>query len=161
MNILTLGSPPRMRGLLASKTKTAASSGITPAHAGLTGWNYWQYCHAEDHPRACGAYAQNWVTFNREKGSPPRMRGLQVTSEEELGEYGITPAHAGLTNSCPLMLHVYRDHPRACGAYGHHVGRSFYDWGSPPRMRGLPASHCFEFGYYGITPAHAGLTYRF
>ena len=51
-----------------------------------------------------------------------------------------------------------RDHPRACGAYHHHILIHEYDTGSPPRMRGLPVMECNDFIAVGITPAHAGLT---
>ena len=71
-----VGSPPRMRGLLARGFSPCLPLGITPAHAGLTSAYLTYEIPARDHPRACGAYAELKKPEDDFSGSPPRMRGL-------------------------------------------------------------------------------------
>ncbi len=90
-----LGSPPRMRGKVASNCTRRCLVGITPAHAGKSrygnrGWN-----SARDHPRACGEKFSSCISRWSDMGSPPRMRGK-----------------AALFLKKSVIL---RDHPRACG----------------------------------------------
>ena len=73
---------------------------------------------------------------------------------------GITPAHAGKSRpQCPSTLRS-RDHPRACG-------EKMICWvllstllGSPPRMRGKARRCRGKTPRGGITPAHAGKSFR-
>ena len=112
-----LGSPPRMRGLHDIKVPDEPMLGITPAHAGLT---FVVACVAfwlRDHPRACGAYPIIIFHSSSLRGSPPRMRGLQIRHPRPPLFVGITPAHAGLTGRKPAKIPACWDHPRACGAY--------------------------------------------
>ena len=48
-------------------------------------------------------------------GSPPRMRGKAIGPCAGRVAVGITPAHAGKSESAPLVSMVCRDHPRVCG----------------------------------------------
>ena len=45
-----------MRGTLASEILSTATSGITPAHAGNTGYAMDLYKIFKDHPRPCGEH---------------------------------------------------------------------------------------------------------
>jgi hypothetical protein len=133
------GSPPRMRGLLIPLCNTAAQFGITPAHAGTTRKTYSNGSMFRDHPRACGDYEKNVFKRFNVQGSPPRMRGLQISAFLIALWRRITPAHAG-TTSIPAKLFVAMwDHPRACGDYLHFFSGTLIVFGSPPRMRGLLA----------------------
>ena len=49
-----MGSPPRMRGKLAPKTKKRHCQRITPADAGKTERDPPRHRSEEDHPRGCG-----------------------------------------------------------------------------------------------------------
>ena len=89
------GSPPRMRGKLASVLRvrgicgiTPADAGktvlipriqprgrITPADAGKTVGLLEDLAGAEDHPRGCGENAIPHTRISAKIGSPPRMRG--------------------------------------------------------------------------------------
>ena len=91
-------------------------------------------------------------------GSPPRMRGKPkpCVADEQPG--GITPAHAGKTFSPPPLARKHRDHPRACGENAAEMLSGSRLAGSPPRMRGKPASRALAGADAGITPAHAGKT---
>ena len=69
-------------------------------------------------------------------GSPPRMRGKVVGSEELPGVVGITPACAGKRTAEPQKPDANWDHPRVCG-----------------EKLGVGAA---RIGCGGITPACAG-----
>ena len=175
------GSSPRMRGSLNLSLPPTLKRGIIPAHAGLTLGATSNRSQFWDHPRACGAHYKFFACTRSSWGSSPRMRGsptvdsttvkLQGSSPRMRGslsfesffpqEYGIIPAHAGLTPTISRRATRTRDHPRACGA---HKSASFLDTGVPgssPRMRGsLFGFYDFKF-HDGIIPAHAGLTQPF
>ncbi len=132
------GSPPRVRGVLNTFTKTATSTGITPACAGSTVARFSVSASTRDHPRVCGEY----------RGHTHGARG----------GFGITPACAGSTSLSPLSLQRRWDHPRVCGEY---CERSFCQsplGGSPPRVRGVLSEFEGTRGIDGITPACAGST---
>ena len=86
------------------------------------------------------------------------MRGSPQVNEKGGHDYGIIPAHAGLTHLDPHRDESLWDHPRACGAH------TFFSFqlppikGSSPRMRGSRMYRCVDRLTRGIIPAHAGLT---
>ncbi len=87
------------------------------------------------------------------------MRGTRTCCLSCLSITGITPAHAGNTRSCSMLLYLFRDHPRTCGE---HVNRQFLPvrlLGSPPHMRGTRRIYNYRDAGAGITPAHAGNTH--
>ena len=112
-----MGSPPRMRGIQTFFFFVPSRLGITPAHAGNTVTRPDFLLKDLDHPRACGEYRWCRVPCWTCSGSPPRMRGILVGSATNAVPIGITPAHAGNTNSPGPSLCLYEDHPRACGEY--------------------------------------------
>ena len=71
---------------------------ITPADAGKTyvTWRKFQRCR--DHPRGCGENLLNALNTTGFQGSPPRMRGKQLTIATTYTAAGITPADAGKTS---------------------------------------------------------------
>ena len=94
------------------------------------------------------------------RGSPPRMRGILHICATKVACDGITPAHAGNTVPVHPLRQGLEDHPRACGEYGLTSARRTAELGSPPRMRGIPIQHSASHQLRGITPAHAGNTYK-
>ena len=100
LSAVARGSSPRMRGSRSPDSRISTSTGIIPAHAGLTAASTQFYDSFRDHPRACGAhyYSRNGkVNF---PGSSPRMRGSRIIAERRPLPPGIIPAHAGLTARC-------------------------------------------------------------
>ena len=93
------GSPPRMRGIQFDIVFCDFFRGITPAHAGNTGWGVGPRPQYEDHPRACGEYPKKRKGKHNDLGSPPRMRGIPLSSVSFSSSQRITPAHAGNTSS--------------------------------------------------------------
>ena len=145
------GSSPRMRGSHAYSLKSGRSSGIIPAHAGLT-WTM------ERLSRSCGAHQVVRIIAVRRPGSSPRMRGSRNAYETGLDLVGIIPAHAGLTQRIRNRPRSCRDHPRACGAHFARLRNTDGSKGSSPRMRGSPKTWPDSTSHLGIIPAHAGLT---
>ena len=149
-----------MRGSLRFYPNVASTIGIIPAHAGLT--DAADPCAATtwDHPRACGAHMYILHTWDKTRGSSPRMRGSLRFYPNVASTIGIIPAHAGLTLLQNPNVPNKRDHPRACGAHHIFAHLSATVVGSSPRMRGsLPSKYRLSRPE-GIIPAHAGLTQR-
>ena len=130
--------------------------GITPAYAGksrtLSGLRFWK----RDHPRVCGEKHDVMYDPDRDRGSPPRVRGKASGSWKCFCAMGITPACAGKrTQYFPACSCIW-DHPRVCGekSFGDVVALDAI--GSPPRVRGKELD--FLPGFFGdrITPACAG-----
>ena len=65
------------------------------------------------------------------------MRGIPADNVEEVGGFGITPAHAGNTQAAKKIIDKSWDHPRACGEYMLAASWLIVVMGSPPRMRGI------------------------
>ena len=91
------GSSPRMRGSLPRNCKSHLSHGIIPAHAGLTSSCDKPSSCLRDHPRACGAHRDAYISQTARRGSSPRMRGSRRVDIRPPDLPGIIPAHAGLT----------------------------------------------------------------
>ena len=104
-----------MRGKLTMRIFLRYGCGITPADAGKTEVPPIVFAEAQDHPRGCGENEETGEITDIVAGSPPRMRGKQLTLLHADVRYGITPADAGKTiNRC--FWDVYEeDHPRGCG----------------------------------------------
>ena len=152
------GSSPRMRGSPLIPMARLWVNGIIPAHAGLTFMLTSRRSPAWDHPRACGAHFVKEDSESIAEGSSPRMRGsLGAISDGGL-DFGIIPAHAGLTYSRYWRRSRAWDHPRACGAHSLSNTNVSFFMGSSPRMRGSRAVDRARAAIAGIIPAHAGLT---
>ena len=91
------GSPPRMRGKLASDACTKSLARITPADAGKTQSMLFSTEIYEDHPRGCGENYYFELFGNSDRGSPPRMRGKLPKDAFARKAFRITPADAGKT----------------------------------------------------------------
>ena len=152
------GSSPRMRGSPHPYPCPVLQSGIIPAHAGLTSSSRIRARLSWDHPRACGAHSVPLASGSRTEGSSPRMRGSLTKKIYFNDEFGIIPAHAGLTYHMFSGKNLQRDHPRACGAHRVRVQPVAVNEGSSPRMRGSLHRNQQQPYLVGIIPAHAGLT---
>ena len=149
-----------MRGSLPSVHSRTTSSGIIPAHAGLTPARITDESEKWDHPRACGAHGTPVSKNEADLGSSPRMRGSPAFSGGKYFCRGIIPAHAGLTATGQQLPLSIGDHPRACGAHLDWLCQHDQSRGSSPRMRGSQKDKAHINSMWGIIPAHAGLTMR-
>ncbi len=103
---LVSGSPPHMRGKGKGEQGQAAIIGITPAHAGKSKRSAARFRAAWDHPRTCGEKLPVLVEVSQVIGSPPHMRG-KVANFKHCGDYlGITPAHAGKSDTVRYTMRV-------------------------------------------------------
>ena len=109
-----------------------------------------------DHPRVCGEKISSPITLPISSGSPPRMRGKDISFEMCLFSFGITPAYAGKSQQLRQLCQESQDHPRVCGEKGRKVTSQLSELGSPPRMRGKGFNAGDKFHVVGITPAYAG-----
>ena len=76
MKVEKAGSPPRMRGILASPAYSISRFGFTPAYAGNTPLRLVGRTLTPVHPRVCGEYLGRFELASNVEGSPPRMRGI-------------------------------------------------------------------------------------
>ena len=150
------GSPPHMRGKVATGRQTVCRCGITPAYAGKRGLRKRGSRNPADHPRICGEKAEMGGFIPRFSGSPPRMRGKVLPDRGRVLGVGITPAYAGKSFPTSMFRSVGRDHPRICGEKIV-VSRTWCSRsGLPPRMWGKVSSIRDDLARVGITPAYAG-----
>ena len=96
---LAEGSPPHMRGKAHRPHFLAHSWGITPAHAGKSLRQHVGRAGIGDHPRTCGEKKNRQAPVSSAKGSPPHMRGKAKMGRVSPPLSGITPAHAGKSES--------------------------------------------------------------
>ena len=112
------GSPPRVRGTGAARSRGKIFLRITPACAGNSIFLRRQSEPPRDHPRVCGEQClpiMPWLTM---PGSPPRMRGTEGGDLRAGHAERITPACARNSASTGLRGWIIEDHPRVCGEQG-------------------------------------------
>ena len=102
-----VGSPPHMRGKVSLTCAPSASYGITPAHAGKSICRGIMSTKIEDHPRTCGEKKVSYAEIRAWEGSPPHMRGKGLRYSCSSCRYGITPAHAGKSDSSNCQWDSY------------------------------------------------------
>ena len=111
------GSPPHTRGIPNVGAFSKIKLGITPAHAGNTGYQRTPAHLGWDHPRTRGEYLAQSVVVVIYPGSPPHTRGIRKVNAQEIPNGGITPAHAGNTAAGSAAAAAAGDHPRTRGEY--------------------------------------------
>ena len=89
------GSPPRVRGKDWKSFSVFLHDRITPACAGKRVCIPMRSCGRGDHPRVCGEKLIFSLSHLLKQGSPPRVRGKEVTSRQNFVWIRITPACAG------------------------------------------------------------------
>ena len=156
VNLLLLGSPPRVRGEAISSDLITPSVGITPACAGRSFRHELQKVKWEDHPRVCGEKHFDNAKKAGMEGSPPRVRGEARPRGSFSRRPRITPACAGRSISITPKRREWKDHPRVCGEKRVHAVVFPVDRGSPPRVRGEAGQTPREAVLCRITPACAG-----
>ena len=155
---LQCGSSPRMRGKPAEVAGAWTATRIIPAHAGQTPQSMLRPATQPDHPRACGANGQQFLTNLGTFGSSPRMRGKPRLERDDSRTRRIIPAHAGQTWVWIRFFQTTTDHPRACGANEQDTDSDPDRIGSSPRMRGKRGGGQDTHVEARIIPAHAGQT---
>ena len=131
-----MGSPPHMRGKVENMAEKRTDRRITPAHAGKSPFQKMVTQIIADHPRTCGE--KPWPAMPQDvgQGSPPHMRGKDLSLHSMTAGTRITPAHAGKRDALQDLTTIEEDHPRTCGEKAYSLVISGSEWGSPPHMRG-------------------------
>ena len=119
MGATTTASPPRMRGKAFRVGLAGRILGITPAYAGKRQPSAQRMGKFWDHPRVCGEKRVGSLASLGLSGSPPRMRGKEISGFLDLLVEGITPAYAGKSTSASAASSASGDHPRVCGEKFH------------------------------------------
>ena len=109
------GSPPLTRGPQVDGLDLDLAGRITPAHAGTTQVNSRGPTPTRDHPRSRGDHGVSQTAGDTSTGSPPLTRGPPQNLRRRAYRTGITPAHAGTTDTRQSALLYLRDHPRSRG----------------------------------------------
>ena len=152
------GSSPLARGLLEPARRRHPRRGIIPARAGFTQSRADVCVKGGDHPRSRGVYLQRRLDGQREGGSSPLARGLQVHVGDPRRQVRIIPARAGFTGIPYSRPRYSGDHPRSRGVYPKH-SPGLPPWtGSSPLARGLPPTPWTGINDRRIIPARAGFT---
>ena len=156
IGVLSLGSPPPMRGKVQFYHKTTPFIGITPAYAGKSARLLQCQGSSRDHPRLCGEKSFTPLCESLYIGSPPPMRGKVAVCGDLCNYERITPAYAGKRRATPKNVLLLRDHPRLCGEKLTIRSRQITFAGSPPPMRGKGVEQQKSRLLIRIAPAYAG-----
>ena len=115
VELIKLGSPPRVRGEVQPTVPIKALLRITPACAGRSALKASTFSTKRDHPRVCGEKAAFAKIETANVGSPPRVRGEGAAASRAPYRRRITPACAGRSIAWILGEPIIKDHPRVCG----------------------------------------------
>ncbi len=154
------GSPPHVRGKGRVHTEADVTTGITPACAGKSRLLLRLPARVWDHPRMCGEKFMLGMLMSVLVGSPPHVRGKDLSRLFLIGVEGINPACAGKSPSRKGTGSPARDHPRMCGEKFDLLMLLVGVLGSPPHVRGKAGSKGKVVTRPGITPACAGRSFR-
>ena len=110
------GSSPLVRGQPELVLDPVERVRIIPARAGPTGRRSCRWSWRADHPRSCGANADQRMAVDDMNGSSPLVRGQPNHRQNTRWHYRIIPARAGPTYSKRMTKTTATDHPRSCGA---------------------------------------------
>ena len=154
--VLSEGSPPRVRGRGVCIILCHVNPGITPACAGKSLFPFVRRHGEEDHPRVCGEELSLKSCWGASTGSPPRVRGRAGLLGHDDKPDGITPACAGKSLCGLKSAACGQDHPRVCGEETPGSNRLQKARGSPPRVRGREDENTAGLLQFRITPACAG-----
>ena len=114
--------------------------GITPAYAGKSFAKTIRVPQSRDHPRLCGEKCRLYAMQTAGTGSPPPMRGKELTFGRSAPRSRITPAYAGKRRRKSELPETLQDHPRLCGE--------------------KQTCYTAYSGKPGITPAYAGKSFQ-
>ena len=152
------GSSPLVRGQRFVATRHLILQRIIPARAGPTTGHAAYDGQTADHPRSCGANAQDTRGEVSGLGSSPLVRGQPVQPESVMVGERIIPARAGPTPGHGAVPYRGADHPRSCGANQNNDRIAVILTGSSPLVRGQLRSCPYGQSTARIIPARAGPT---
>ena len=152
------GSSPLVRGQPELVLDPVERVRIIPARAGPTGRRSCRWSWRADHPRSCGANADQRMAVDDMNGSSPLVRGQPNHRQNTRWHYRIIPARAGPTWAATRRPRPSSDHPRSCGANDAALAVIGCVGGSSPLVRGQRSSRISPACVRRIIPARAGPT---
>ena len=147
-----------MRELPKYSSGISASSGITPACAGITQQDGFFCAFFRDHPRVCGNYRLGFSFMSHVRRITPACAGITYIESIAPDAGWDHPRVCGNYFFLRSTSRSCRDHPRVCGNYCKAFSSAVITSGSPPRVRELLRIDFEETDFSGITPACAGIT---
>ena len=130
------GSSPLTRGKQRKQTGQARVPGLIPAHAGKTQSSSAWSGRAWAHPRSRGENLDALEPVASGLGSSPLTRGKQRRTACDTNNWWLIPAHAGKTETVPLVTIRHRAHPRSRGENSRSMWPCIASSGSSPLTRG-------------------------
>ena len=125
-----------MRGKESSRRWSTTPTLITPACAGKRDHVSIMLKAFGDHPRMCGEKISLVIRLKTKMGSPPHVRGKDISAGTIARTLGITPACAGKSVITHDLAALCEDHPRMCGEKVIVWPSGLFTVGSPPHVRG-------------------------
>ena len=133
----SIGSPPRLWGILRQDRPCAWCTRFTPTPVGNTGLKPAAILILAVHPHACGEYTSSCRALTTSCGSPPRLWGILGLPRLTPVTRRFTPTPVGNTVSRSRSRGRGAVHPHACGEYNEGVSAVPILLGSPPRLWGI------------------------
>ncbi|ASC07488.1 hypothetical protein S101468_03287 (plasmid) [Acetobacter pasteurianus subsp. pasteurianus] len=136
LDMLGVGSSPRVRGTLVLVLESPIFSRFIPACAGNTSLQVAARPGNSVHPRVCGEHCVNMRRYAGLFGSSPRVRGTHHDAGSQQTQDRFIPACAGNTHKPSGLWLCAAVHPRVCGEHWYLPRRLGCCYGSSPRVRG-------------------------
>ncbi len=153
------GSSPRLRGTRRLPRLRVDDRRFIPAPPGNTKEIAIAPAASAVHPRACGEHSSSMRCIDMPCGSSPRLRGTLLPVAAHPHGLRFIPAPAGNTASSATGDRSASVHPRACGEHGPLNMKTFFCYGSSPRLRGTRFVEFTLHPLYRFIPAPAGNTF--
>ena len=115
--VASIGSPPRVWGILPPRTWGRGCFRFTPTRVGNTVARPILREASPVHPHACGEYVRAGNPAIHLCGSPPRVWGIPSDTVRRLADVRFTPTRVGNTAPGGTPSATMTVHPHACGEY--------------------------------------------
>ena len=152
----SLGSTPRMRGILLWSCWLWSGTRFNPAYAGNIFYFHPFHSNNKVQPRVCGEYPPPLSVIYERLGSTPRMRGIFLSLAVFWHFVRFNPAYAGNIRKVYISRAAMQVQPRVCGEYLVPIPSPDLLLGSTPRMRGIYHKITSLHVFYRFNPAYAG-----
>ena len=133
----TVGSSPRVWGILGSQSTWLLCHRFIPTRVGNTRSTLFSFMRCAVHPHACGEYRPYQAGTLRLYGSSPRVWGILGFGMSVHFSRRFIPTRVGNTPLPPPNGHMAAVHPHACGEYPWRAWQAADVAGSSPRVWGI------------------------
>ncbi len=152
------GTAPHARGPREAAAAEITASGNSPACAGTTDFRTSLYRSSREQPRMRGDHDVIYLQVEDLVGTAPHARGPPQHPGPVGDSPGNSPACAGTTSPCGVLLSLVGEQPRMRGDHPLECCRIPLASGTAPHARGPPRGICGVSRWLGNSPACAGTT---